>query len=74
MPNRLSDFEINLQPEKLVWKQHALGLMAETTLGVYFIKKGGYLTFHPKGAADSIKLGRFKEPKRVARRHFNEEA
>lgn len=74
-PNRILDFQNqSLKPEKLIWQSDSLGSSAVTTLGTYWILKGGYLSFQAIGSPVSEHLGRFKHPKRVARRHFNEEA
>jgi len=70
--SRFSEFEI--KPEKFVWVGLGSVLTATTTRGIYIIKQKHYLSFRPSPVSPTIKLGRFTDPKRQARKHYNEEA
>lgn len=55
----------------MVWETLGDALTCKTTRGTYTIFPGGVLTFN--NGATITRVGKFKDPKRAARRHFTEE-
>jgi len=63
-----------MKTERLVWEKVGQHLVAETTRGVYRIERKCFLYYKARDMVKPQPLGKFKDPKAKARKHFNEEA